>query len=367
VLVAGTGTTAWLSACTIFFPVGPRSTGSSINDWQLACIDAVNSGTPIRSVLTLLVNTYGPALLVPAMAYAGVKARQAIDSNLDVGSSNPPSTCPWNGSTAMFLCTDSNGNVTPVRPKSFPPAPDSTWEDGAVQQQELTSPSPPIDQLPEPDGTPKLSKSISPESYFSIGIDKCVETLTTVQTLADGSLTTLGAIAGVGSEDCGRKRIYSPGLELSYDPVPVLEVPATTSHRIAAILTNPLWLQLNYQNRTSKLAEIRLKGVGDPDHWYNRTVVCATPRPASQGCDEFPNLSTVQGAKVVDWTAGILVPTVSLQLLLSADNTREGGKFGNFVTGCGLTSGSESDPAPEGSDFLEIPTTVLPSWWACGA
>jgi hypothetical protein len=148
-----------------------------------------------------------------------------------------------------------------------------------------------------------------------------------------------GALTGSDANDpCRNKIIFLPGSSW----------PLTTSHNWAAIVTHPQWIKLNYVSSLDR----KLPPAALSRTWYNSYSPCDQPQ-SGKSCDEYPYFSSAQSGP----NAGGPGVPASLDRIASADNSGAGGRYGNFVVKCQLTSGGPAaDPsAPAGTEFLVIP------------
>jgi hypothetical protein len=134
-----------------------------------------------------------------------------------------------------------------------------------------------------------------------------------------------------GATDCAKLPIFVSGND----------VRQATNHDLAALgamsdpnnngqTVRPAWVQLNYRPQAE---------TPGPRTWYNGISPCTLPKPSGESCDEYPFYATQQGG-------GSAAPPPNLKYINTAQNVRQGGRYGNFITSCGL-----SDGAP----FLVIP------------
>lgn len=149
-----------------------------------------------------------------------------------------------------------------------------------------------------------------------------------------------------GAYPCQSLPLYFPGSDN----------PETTNHDAAAIATNPAWVQLTYVSQPDRISS------GLSRDWARSQPECAGQTPLGSGkqCDEYPFFASAQSG-----------PGASLEVVDRNDNSRAGGRYGNFVQSCKLTSGGIGDQASQiaaGSSFLVIPMTFAqapPTLWTC--
>jgi hypothetical protein len=147
-----------------------------------------------------------------------------------------------------------------------------------------------------------------------------------------------GDLAGTDANNpCENRIVYLPGSDW----------PQATSHNWAAIVTHPTWIQLNYVSSTDR----RLSGLSRT--WYSSYAPCSNPPETDKSCDEYPYYSSAQSGPN---SRGPGLPA-SLDRIAKRDNSGAGGRYGNFVTKCGLTSGGPTagPDNPQGTKFLVIP------------
>jgi hypothetical protein len=128
------------------------------------------------------------------------------------------------------------------------------------------------------------------------------------------------------------------------------DIVLATLHDLKALAGHPQWVRLNYSSKKEKEAE---DGV-DRD-WCLGKPGCEGEAPSEKSCDEYPFFATAQGGPLAD-------PAPSLEWINASDNSRQGGKYGNFITACKMAERGSTDyaflaiPLPPS---LEIPTTRL--------
>jgi hypothetical protein len=100
------------------------------------------------------------------------------------------------------------------------------------------------------------------------------------------------------------------------------DVPAATDHDIEALSYWPAWVALNYRPAADTPGSRT---------WYLSEPECAS---AQEGlaCDEYPLWATMQGGPYA-------VKRPHLKMINAADNTRQGGLYGNFVVNCHMKTG----------------------------
>ncbi len=100
------------------------------------------------------------------------------------------------------------------------------------------------------------------------------------------------------------------------------DVPEATQHDLEALASQggAQWVQLNYE------------GPNKPGDGWQRNRCDPQPIRPAQQCDEYPFFATLQGGANA-------VPTPHLKAIDRVQNGSQGGSYGNFVTGCGLTNG----------------------------
>jgi hypothetical protein len=125
------------------------------------------------------------------------------------------------------------------------------------------------------------------------------------------------AKAGLSGSLCKGRPIFMPGSDFV----------GATNHRIQALAGHPAWVSLT-------------RRMGPTDPWYKSQIECVG-LPTHLDCDEFPENRTYQGG-----SRGAAVHRPSLEPVNWIDNQQLGGRFGNFVVGCGIQ---------DGEAFLEVP------------
>jgi Deoxyribonuclease NucA/NucB len=122
---------------------------------------------------------------------------------------------------------------------------------------------------------------------------------------------------GASIEECETLPIFISGSDVA----------TATEHDLKALVTHPEWAMLNYESKTAK----EEKGIDR--YWYIGEPGCEmTKPPEGESCDEYPLFSTRQGG-----------PGASLEYINAADNGRQGGKYGNFVTICKMAERVSTD------------------------
>jgi hypothetical protein len=130
-----------------------------------------------------------------------------------------------------------------------------------------------------------------------------------------------------GEKECETLPIFASGND----------VPTATEHDLIALAEYPKWVLLNYESSEAKETK------GEKREWYNGLGGCSTERPEGDSCDEYPFYATKQGGPSD-------TPTPSLKWINASDNSKQGGKYGNFVTSCKMAERSSTAYA-----FLAIP------------
>lgn len=120
------------------------------------------------------------------------------------------------------------------------------------------------------------------------------------------------------------------------------DVAEATDHDLEAIAGHPEWVKLNYEAAGAKATSNR--------RWVYSVAPCDVTVPAGEQCDEYPFWASEQGGPLAS-------PTPHLRFIDATDNTSQGGLYGNFVTICGLRTGTpqERANATGGSPFLVVP------------
>jgi hypothetical protein len=140
--------------------------------------------------------------------------------------------------------------------------------------------------------------------------------------------------AGVAGSECEKLPMFMSGSD----------VPTATEHDLKALAIHPPWVKLNYEKRSEVEEE-------SPEKWYKGKGGCASTKPEGDSCDEYPFFATVQGGESAS-------PEASLEWINAKDNSVQGGKYGNFVTACGLSTGNAFVAIPL-APVLKVPTTRL--------
>ncbi|HEV7163127.1 MAG TPA: hypothetical protein VGN25_07735, partial [Solirubrobacteraceae bacterium] len=157
--------------------------------------------------------------------------------------------------------------------------------------------------------------------------------------IAEGCLLLVDAAELDGATDCTLLPIFASGSDVA----------TATEHDLKALGRYPRWVVLNYESSASKEAK-------ESRNWYKGLEGCAGTRPEGESCDEYPFFATQQGG-------GKVSPPASLEWINKTDNSTQGGKYGNFVTGCSMASRSSTNYA-----FLGIPMAPalgFPTFYLC--
>jgi hypothetical protein len=142
-----------------------------------------------------------------------------------------------------------------------------------------------------------------------------------------------------GVEDCETLPIFASGSDVS----------SATEHDLKALGEHPTWVKLNYESKEAKESK-------EEREWYKGLGGCSGTAPEGDSCDEYPFFASQQGGGKAE-----IFP--SLEWVNKEDNSKQGGKYGNFVTACGMAARSSTDYA-----FLAIPLapiTKIPTTRLC--
>ncbi len=184
---------------------------------------------------------------------------------------------------------------------------------------------------PHPPGPPP-GHPADPPTSTPAPVASAVDALADSLTARNAAVAALGAAAateiarrclnltgddGISSDDCKNLPIFMPGSDYV----------GATNHRIQALASHPAWVKLT-------------RRIGPTDPWYKSQVECLG-LPSYLDCDEFPENRTYQGG-----SRGAAVHRPSLEPVNWIDNQQLGGRFGNFLVGCGIK---------DGEAFLEVP------------
>jgi hypothetical protein len=123
------------------------------------------------------------------------------------------------------------------------------------------------------------------------------------------------------------------------------DVAEATDHDIEAIVRYPQWVKLNYESSAGKAAEPY-----QDRYWFRSQDDCLVAHDEDESCDEYPFWASEQGGSLAR-------PLPSLRYIDSLDNRNQGLRYGNFVTSCGLTTGTPQEGANStgGTAFLVVP------------
>jgi hypothetical protein len=166
--------------------------------------------------------------------------------------------------------------------------------------------------------------------------------------IATGACLWWAARASLSRSACDRTPIFFTGADVN----------KATTHDARQIFAHPEWVKLNYEYGRGKEA------VQDRD-WYKRLRPCTEDPPeVGDQCDEYPFWASEQGGPF----ARPLTP--HLQWVNGIDNVRQGLRYGNFIVGCGLRSGTSYPDANAtgGTAFLVIPLMPalhVPTFYVC--
>lgn len=124
------------------------------------------------------------------------------------------------------------------------------------------------------------------------------------------------------------------------------DVAEASDHDIRAIAGHPEWVKLNYEYGTGKTAETY-----QDRYWFRRQDDCLVEHDEDESCDEYPFWASEQGGSL----ARPLLP--HLEYIDTNDNRNQGLKYANFVTYCGLRTGTPQTGANStgGTPFLVVP------------
>ncbi|MFJ8896597.1 NucA/NucB deoxyribonuclease domain-containing protein [Leifsonia sp. NPDC102414] len=305
-----------MEACITLFPVGSHQQGSSVNDQQLACLEATNEGKTVAQFLSPYLRTLSARQITNMLVAAGIaqaSSTQAANPSLDIDYDLPlPSGCSW-VDLHNVVCSTSSGTVQ-IAPKSAPPRQDPVWEsnvEGRAQQ----NPTPPDPADDPPPATSPISGA-SPGDIDVIRQETCEQYLAAYQDAA-----------GVSDDACDKSPIFFTGSSS----------PEGTKHDREAIAANPSWFKLTYASAAEKAAAGKTRN----SSWYGAPG-CPAPEAGMQ-CDEYPYFATNEG-----YPDG----APSLKMIPSADNAAQGGKYSAFVKQC-FASVPPTDQA--GRKFLVVP------------
>lgn len=145
-------------------------------------------------------------------------------------------------------------------------------------------------------------------------------------------------------EDCASMPIFFTGSDVA----------EATDHDIEAITGQPEWVKLNYEAAGAKTQSRT---------WYRSVAPCDVRGRTGQQCDEYPFWATEQGGP-----DALVRP--HLRYIDGDDNTLQGSRHGNFVTSCGLRTGTpqERGNAIGGTAFLMVPVPPalsVPTTYLC--
>lgn len=143
------------------------------------------------------------------------------------------------------------------------------------------------------------------------------------QSLADTCLDEVaGAMLGDPYQICENTPIFSSGRS---------DVPQATDHDRAAIAAYSPWALLHYLPSSLQSGS---------QGWYSSQPACAAASAAtSTSCDEYPFYSSMEGGPTA-------VPSVSLQVIDTGQNSLQGSRYSSFLTSCHMNSGDAFISAP---------------------
>lgn len=306
-----------------FTPAGVSSTVGGLGVEGLADLaDGLDNDAVLAAVLLAPgTHTVGSSESDEALAYeaarvAGATRGASLKAALAVGGAAT-------SAFALFVWTDLQAHPSPPPPPTaalpppttpslspLPSAPQPTYED------DLTA------RLLQRDTRATVQQA-------RIAARHCIATVQAARSAG-------AALSGDGQYPCDALAIYLPGSEY----------PQPTRHDYDAIFGNGTgpsnvdWVRLTYVSQTDRINS-RL-----PRDWAKGQPECRglVGEASGKDCDEYPFYSSGESG-----------PGANLRPLDAGQNRRAGGRYGVFVTSCGLTSGG---PAPEthaGSPFLVVP------------
>lgn len=311
--------------CIEAFPAGPSTTGSSLNDFQVACESARAAGksweVTFKDVIQLAIST-SPLLVADLIMNAlGSDQRPPTTTN-PTPSPLPSPTAPSDGGSII---------IGPVL--------DDTYL--AIGTQRMLK-------------RDRVDRAGTAKNYgFAM--------LTDEEAAARTILTRCVRLmmwAGLPWSDCETKAIFSPGSD----------VPEAAAHDLDAEGLHPTeWTTLRWASQAEKDAD------GETRRWYEGPAyadICPSPRPLnaqglSQDCDEYPFFASDQGGDLPKST-----PTPpSLRLVNADQNQREGLLLTGFASYCGLKTQPRHD---EKRDYIVVPlpnqdTIPTTGWCRAGA
>lgn len=239
---------------------------------------------------------------------AGSTATLALQAMLTVGGVGAIA-----GSAAWII---GDGTSAPVKP---------TWADG-------TNTTPPTTFPPRPSILPNYWNVSAAAS--AIRAKNSSLTSAQAQAAADACIGEVaGALLGDPYSNCENTPIFASGQS---------DYPQATNHDIAAIAAYSPSARLNYLPSSLQTGS---------RNWYTGSPAC-TPVPTRRSCDEYPFYSSVQGGPNS-------TPLPSLALIDTTQNSGQGGRYGNFVTSCHMSSGDAFLFVPIPASAPTIPTLLI--------
>lgn len=181
-------------------------------------------------------------------------------------------------------------------------------------------------------GAPETQVPTAPPVYDDpLGSEWRASSFAAALATANGLTSSQGAVA---ADQCLKAVAAAMNGDDPYDrcrTTPIFlsgrDVPTATDHDLEALMVNPGWVALNYENKT------RVR-------WYATDPRCVSANMDNH-CDEYPFQRTAQGGPTA-------TPPVSLKVINGLDNTTQGGQYGWFINACAV----DSRPA---KDFLAVP------------
>ena len=268
---------------------------------------------------TLLTFPYGSHVARASPTDQWIACDTAVANRLSMTAVLQAIAVAGTGTTGVMWWLDHQGTVQVLSP-SWPTTP---WPDAQV---------PAIDDLPEV----WQGATLGLADHYMLQARGRDLTQAAAMAIAATCLWDASRMSNDGLDVCKTLPIFVTGSDVA----------EASDHDVEAIASNPAWFKLNYE----------ASGAKNGSHgWVNSVRPCDGRTPSGQQCDEYPFWASEQGGP---YTSG---PTPHLRYIDASDNTDQGGLYGNFITGCGLTSGTRpvgNANATGGSTFLVV---ALPS------
>jgi hypothetical protein len=301
---------------------GTKETADQIDLPRLGALFATTSAV----CDTLLTFPYGTHLENSTVSDQELACQAAVANRSSMTALLQAVALAGTGTTAVLWWLEHQATVRVLSP-DWPTTP---WPDAQV---------PAIDDLPQV----WQGAVINLADYYKLSAQGKNLTQAAAATIAAACLWNASRVTD-GLEACRSLPVFVTGSDVA----------EATDHDLEAIVRHPQWVKLNYEASGAKNGN---------REWYRAVAPCDVRGDEGQACDEFPYWASEQG--------GPLAPiTPSLKYIDARDNTLQGGRYGNFITACGLRTGTPQQGANAvgGTAFLVVPIPSdvgIPSTYLC--